>query len=532
VSNAWGRNILRRTTLISALLCLLLLFALPAAYLAFLLNFRSTPAQQWALFGALGVGAVALATGRLGLTPIQRALRALVVGGCVLVAGVATWNFIVRDLAERRWPPRLERGAFRTGRLSHHWPMYGRYSPTVPWRAAVVAGVAALALWRLVDGYRRGRALTAGATVELALLHAALTCAFAFSEPRFAQEVHFRSFRHDVPKFTSAGGLMRDYVARMPEMHTFGKHYPPGFLLSFWLEQHYDLRGAVAALSVALTSLAVVPLAAIVRELRAPPRVAWSAAALMVTSAGMLIYPTLAPTPATLLPGLAAAWLLLRAMRDAGGAGSWSSAAALGAVMALHTFFSFAVVIVVLYLTLLATGAVVSGASSARRVAGQVAVALAAFALIFLALRWWTGFDIVQCFRVGAREVTRSMGTAFDSWDRYLLRGSGSILAYLLSAGVPLAVLGMTPLPRATYAGAPLVKPVVLAPLLAMLLAVVLGLGHLESERIWLFFTPALAIAAAFELHRRAGEDVRLVGVIILLALLWACAQELCFRHY
>src|SRR5687768_13198832 len=115
-----GGTIVIRWNIITALLCLLLLAALPAAYLAFLLNFRSTLAQQWALFGALGTGAIAFALGWLNLSPAQRVLRSLVIAGCLLVAGAATWNFIVRTLAEG-WPPELERGAFRTIRLSHHW---------------------------------------------------------------------------------------------------------------------------------------------------------------------------------------------------------------------------------------------------------------------------------------------------------------------------------------------------------------------------------------------------------------------------
>src|SRR5688572_30681679 len=116
-------RVFQTANLVTALLCLLLLVAMPAAYLTFLLNFRSTPAQQWALFGALGVGLVAFALRWLNLTPAQRVLRSLVVGGCLLVAGVATWNFIVRGLAET-WPPELRRGSFRAARLSHHWPMY------------------------------------------------------------------------------------------------------------------------------------------------------------------------------------------------------------------------------------------------------------------------------------------------------------------------------------------------------------------------------------------------------------------------
>jgi hypothetical protein len=491
------------------------------------LNYDSTPAQLGALFGALAVGAAALALGRPNLTPAQRVLRSLVLGGCVLIAGVATWNFIVRELAES-WPRRLERGSFRTARLSHHWPMYGRYAGTELSKALPVVGLALLALWRFVDGYRRGRLLTCPALLEFALLSAALTCACAYSEGRFAEEVHFRSFRHDLTRYASAGELLRTYVADMPLLHTFSRHYPPGFLLAFWLERRFDVTGVVAALSIALTCLTVVPLRGILRELRAPPRVAWSAVALSIASAGVLIYPTLAPTPATLLPAVAAVWLFLRGLRT----GSALDAVGLGVVMSVHIFFSFAVVLVVLYLTILAAAAVIVGAAFWRRVAAQVGVALMTFALILLALRWATGFDIVRCFLVGAHEVTRSMGSAFDSWDRYLLRGTGSILAYLLSAGLPLAVLGMTPKSRANYPGSALVKPTVLAAPLAMLLAVTLGLGHLETERIWLFFTPTLAIAAAFEHHRRAGEDVWLFATIASLALLWAVAQELQYRHY
>jgi hypothetical protein len=522
-------RIVRHTTLISAVLCLLLLVALPAAYLSFLLNYRSTPVQQWALISALGVGAVALFLGWAGLTPAQRVMRAMIVGGCLLVAGAAMWNFIVRDFAERRWPAEMERGAFRTARLSHHWPMYGRYAQTELWRWLVVIGASLVALWRLVDGCVRQRPLRVGALTELALLCALLTCAFAFSENRFAQEVHFRTFRTDLPLYE--GGprdLLRTYVAKMPRMHTFNGHYPPGFLLTFWFEDHLGLWGAVAALSVALTSLSVFPLAGILRELGAPQSAAWTAAALMITSAGVLIYPTLTPTPALLLPGLGAVWLLLRGLRT----GSWAAAMGLGAAMSLYTFYSFAVVIVVLYLVVIAAGAVVVRAASIRRVFAQVGTAVAVLALLFLTLRITTGFDLARCFVEGSREVTRSMGTAFDSWDRYLLRGSGSVLAYLLSAGIPLAVLGLTPRAREASPGNALTKPVVVAPALAMLLTVLLGLGHLETERIWLFFTPALAITAACELHRRAGEDQRLVAMVLFLSLLWAGAQELCYRHY
>ena len=56
----------------------------------------------------------------------------------------------------------------------------------------------------------------------------------------------------------------------------------------------------------------------------------------------------------------------------------------------------------------------------------------------------------------------------------------------------------------------------------------------METERIWVFFTPWLALAAAWGLYAGSdgGQRRTLTGVLLLTALLSTGVQEICFRHY
>jgi hypothetical protein len=54
-----------------------------------------------------------------------------------------------------------------------------------------------------------------------------------------------------------------------------------------------------------------------------------------------------------------------------------------------------------------------------------------------------------------------------------------------------------------------------------------------ETERIWIFLTPAVALAAGVELARRAEREGRgLIDAVFLLVLIVSCTQEIFFMHY
>jgi len=59
------------------------------------------------------------------------------------------------------------------------------------------------------------------------------------------------------------------------------------------------------------------------------------------------------------------------------------------------------------------------------------------------------------------------------------------------------------------------------------------GMTFLETERIWLIFTPGLAVPAGAELEERSQREGRWVAVgVIAFALTFSCAYEIMIRHH
>jgi len=133
-------------------------------------------------------------------------------------------------------------------------------------------------------------------------------------------------------------------------------------------------------------------------------------------------------------------------------------------------------------------------------------------------------------------------GHGYDNPVRYLFRSSGGIIAYLISIGMPLSILAFAALGRrgATLGAqsahaqpCQLIRQFVFATILAVFMSAFSGMCFLETERIWVFFTPAMAIAAAYELNQREQSEGRHVISGVLLAMLtFACCYELTFQHH
>src|SRR6476659_2589959 len=125
------------------------------------------------------------------------------------------------------------------------------------------------------------------------------------------------------------------------------------------------------------------------------------------------------------------------------------------------------------------------------------------------------------------------MRGAYDTPGRYLIRSSGNIIAYLVFM-FPISVLAI--------AGAiaawrdrmqPYVRALSAAAVATIFIAGFSGQFFLETERIWIFMAPALAIAAGAELARRARfEGVWLARFVFILAICLSCWQEMIWMHY
>jgi hypothetical protein len=139
-------------------------------------------------------------------------------------------------------------------------------------------------------------------------------------------------------------------------------------------------------------------------------------------------------------------------------------------------------------------------------------------------------FNLVACFFAAVHgHQTQQGNEGFDDAQRWMLRSTGNLIAYLVSI-IPLSVLAIASAksakPQAAWA-------LVTALLITVAIAGFSGLFYIETERIWIFLTPAFALAAGWELSRRAQrEGADLLTTVLLLTLLISCSQEWLFMHY
>jgi len=338
----------------------------------------------------------------------------------------------------------------------------------------------------------------------------------------------FRVFETDLEKFTGFRDLMAHYVQRMPELSHFESHYPPGFLLIFMAGRFAATKLLAKFLTILLPVLTIFPIRQLARELGFSERAAALAAALFATSAGILIFPSITPIGATAFFSGLCLWLLVRALNK----GDWLSASAFGLSYAIYFFCSFASYMPGIVMAIFLLVGLINRSIPLRRAARVMTISIASFILFFLCLYLFFHFNIIACFKMASAMHLKETGHGFDDPIRYLFRSTGGIIAYLISTSFAIAILPIAAARRSSDQP-PLARVFVSATLLGILLAGFSGMSFLETERIWVMFTPALAVAAGAELERREQREGKWIAFgVILFALTFSCAYELVFRHH
>jgi hypothetical protein len=240
-----------------------------------------------------------------------------------------------------------------------------------------------------------------------------------------------------------------------------------------------------------------------------------------------LILPTINTTPMTLLPATMCLWMLVRGLK----AGSLPPAVMLGLFYAMFLFFSFTASILGLLMALTAIIGWWMGVFPLRHVVHTAVTSLGIVCLIFAALYLATGFNVITCFQEAVRGHHEQQGRPYDDLTRYLLRSTGNILAYGFSA-IPLSILAVAAL-WAMRGSKTAARSLVTAAIATIVIAGFAGLFYVETERIWIFLTPLLAIGAGYETSRRRdGGEAELPGGIFALVLIISCTQEFLLMHY
>jgi len=210
-------------------------------------------------------------------------------------------------------------------------------------------------------------------------------------------------------------------------------------------------------------------------------------------------------------------------------------AIAMGLCFSLSTFFSFSSGFIALLMGILFLIAWRWGIARLIEGLQQIALSIATFAGFFILLYFLTGFQLIDCLKEAIHNNSEQMSNGFDNVFRYLLRSTGAILAYLTAVGFPQSFLAA----RAMLSAAKVRSDRSWQEVLAVGLPICLlasgfsGCFFLETERIWLLFTPFLVVSAGGEgdaLYRKSGFGP--IAALLVCSLIMAVAYELLHRPF
>ncbi len=462
----------------------------------------------------------------------------ILLGTSLLLLANQAWNAAFRHYVDTHTH---KREVFRDTMRNFWSPMYGRYDNalarldetsgtyshrTLPFVFLSSAIALAWLWWARRAVARPWNARTFAALIAFQI---AMMIAFALCEPwptRFSNTISgYGEFSKDLAKFTGSADILRNYVARMESLQWYGRHYPPGNLILLSLESTTGPAGLTHGVVVLLTALSVIPLYKLAKDLDLSDSAAAMAVMLLAISTSVLVLPTINTTSMLLFPAMMCLWMFVRAMKT----GSVAAGVILGCFYAMFLFFSFTASILGLLMVVTAAIGWRRGMFPVRNIITIGAISVGVVALMFVALCMMSGFNLVACFLEALRGHHAQQGSPFDDPLRYLLRSTGNILAYVFST-IPLCILAASAIRRSMP---PAARALVVAVAVTILAAGFSGLFYVETERIWIFLTPALAIGAAFEVHRRGdGGEPEVPAFVVILTLLISCAQEFLFMHY
>ncbi|HVX62227.1 MAG TPA: glycosyltransferase family 39 protein [Pirellulales bacterium] len=456
--------------------------------------------------------------------PRQAAVR-LGVECLIMAALFVVYHFVLRWLMLNTG---LVLGAVRPGyKVYRIVPLYIYWHPHIKLVLLLGLGVVACFLgWFRRVGWARNGSTVAVAAVFMAW-QIAIACGVAMIDPperppaepktiakRPWQKLwepykvhHASEYLTAVPRITTPRQFLNDYAGMMPELPLHCRHHPPGGPLFLWLVAQVFGSGVVPAslVTIAFASLSVPAVYLLARDALAesPARLA---TCLYVLAPNIVCYSATCMDAVFNVPMVWSIYLLWILRRShpllfgmAGGATT-----ALAALMTFSASFLALWGVVVLALTALGDRERLANAAMG------LVTAVATAALIYSGLYLWSGydpFDVLHAAFGGQDEIMGGRG--HSSLRQSLHFMAANLIAFLFCAGLPTAILWAKQVYRELRTStSSRGRWLTLSFALTLLILDLAPLYTLETERIWLFMVPFLAIGAAARLTvERANES-------------------------
>ncbi len=335
--------------------------------------------------------------------------------------------------------------------------------------------------------------------------------------------VHYKTYSHGLPFFDSIGGILNHYTDKIEFLGIHNSHYPPGNLLLLKLQEQLKISGLAKFTVIILGSLSVFPLNGIMKHFRLSQEAKAYVQILFISSCGSVIYSNIDLVPITIFFAISSIFFFTKCIHEK----HFYFQIGLGLTIAAFTFFSFSVS---LLLILFSAYILIELTKKNLQISGviiSIIPAIGIFMLLYLLLYLFNGFNIYECFINAVKNNSKLMNNGFDDPYRYFIRSTGNLIAYLISIGFVLTGLFIKYILSKENKNQPVYR-LSLSVFLTIIIASFSGLFFLETERIWLFFTPLIAIPCGLELQKCKENTVQMIVYSFLLGI----SQYLFIIHY
>ncbi|GMV94383.1 MAG: hypothetical protein AMXMBFR82_41610 [Candidatus Hydrogenedentota bacterium] len=343
----------------------------------------------------------------------------------------------------------------------------------------------------------------------------------------------------DIGLRTTIRIFLRDYNSLHEYLSMHSKVHPPGPVVILWLISKVTFTRSPLVLSwgtIVLGSTAIIPLFLWVRDLFGARQALLSAILYSLVPSIVLFTATSADIlfmPLTLWT----LFLFWRAIHR----NSWKYALGAGALYAVMSLCSFSLLSVGAFFGLVGLWRL--GQPGMRlSVIRTAALMIASFLAVHLAVYYWSGFDVIECFRLAKAQFDEDQANL----DIYTPRYPAWVFRFLnpmtlfFFAGIPVSVLFCLRIlhprqetPSQEESGVPS-RQLFIVFALTLFVLNLLYLGRGEGERSAMYILPFVVIPAAHLLHEhcvRAGSIRPAVVVFVFLAI-QSWAIESCLYTY
>ena len=315
----------------------------------------------------------------------------------------------------------------------------------------------------------------------------------------------------DVPKVDQVGfwSFLRDYAK--PELFsTLSGHaqtHPPGGILFLWIVCKlfgYNLLAASLG-SVVFTSLTVIPIYLLARELYGETIGRYALALFLITPNFVMFTGTSMDGPFSLFPILS----LYLFYKGKGSERTVRYGFLTGISLGCGMLMTYSTVFIGLFFSVVLLLTLILDLERFRSTLTLLLIAGVTFVAFYLLMFLFTGFNLFEGLQASIRKDSARLGTGYETIELYLHLSIGNLFAFLIGIGIPITTVWLRQVVR-TIRGERRGEPIdiyVIGYLISLLVISFSTLYTMEVERVWIFMAPFVLIPVAKYLSQRRIAD-------------------------